>query len=301
MGGPWQIDFLNAYLDELIAVLPVDTDRIYVEGHSLGAMATWEWALDNPERFAAISPRAGVGEPYRAARLKYVPSWVIHGEDDDVIPSGFADQMVAALEAQGAATRLSIIKGGPHNMPADLDQRQVVDWFLRQTRSHPPAPADPRNSLGLNASGYSPWEIITVPRRESWRSRTRDLSNPSDYRAAAGSLFAKAHAQGDAVDSALVEETDLKTRESTLWLAVPTRLHGAGSADPTASTAPAGRMVRFYFRGTIHDAPQDTSSRSGPRLSPATIRSPGTALITALSIWRDARDAIAESTGRQSD
>lgn len=67
-GGPWQISFLNAYLDQLIETLPVDADRVYVEGHSLGAMATWEWALDNPERFAAISPRAGVGEPFLAAR-----------------------------------------------------------------------------------------------------------------------------------------------------------------------------------------------------------------------------------------
>ena len=140
MAGPWQIGFLNAFLDDLLAALPIDRDRVYVQGHSLGAMATWEWALDNPERFAAISPRSGIGEPYRASRLKNVPSWVIHGENDDVIPSGFADQMVSALQSQGAAVRLSIIRAGAHNMPADLDQGQVDEWYLRQTRSHLPPP-----------------------------------------------------------------------------------------------------------------------------------------------------------------
>ncbi|HEY5079411.1 MAG TPA: hypothetical protein VII43_06170, partial [Opitutaceae bacterium] len=90
--APWQLDFLNAYLDELESILPVDKDRVYLEGHSLGAMATWEWALSNPERFAALSPRDGVGEPYRAIRLRNVPAWVVHGEKDDVIYPAYAEQ-----------------------------------------------------------------------------------------------------------------------------------------------------------------------------------------------------------------
>jgi pimeloyl-ACP methyl ester carboxylesterase len=63
-GSRWELPFLNAYLDELVKTLPVDADRVTVGGHSLGAMATWSWAMANPERFAAINPEDGVGEPY---------------------------------------------------------------------------------------------------------------------------------------------------------------------------------------------------------------------------------------------
>lgn len=251
MDGPWQIDFLNAYLDELLALLPVDPDRVYLEGHSLGAMATWEWALNNPERFAAISPRAGVGEPYRAARLKNVPAWAIHGENDTVIPYGFEEEMVSALQAQGAPVRFSILKGGEHNMPEDLDQQQVVDWYLRQTRTHLPTPPDPRAALGLGASGFSNWDIVAMPESTAWKSEPLAKLEQSEIRDAANGLFRRAHDRGEAVDSQLVLELEPgSTETTTMWLPVPRPLH-AGPRDPTAVVLPAASFVRFYGKGIM--------------------------------------------------
>jgi hypothetical protein len=293
MGGPWQIDFLNAYLDELLAILPVDRDHVYVQGHSLGAMATWEWALDNPERFAAISPRAGIGEPYRASRLKNVPSWVIHGENDSVIPSGFADQMVAALQSEGASVRLSIIKGGEHNMPPDLDQQQVVDWFLRQTRSHFPPPPDPRDELGLGASGLSPWKIITLPATTSWKSQPVNGLSQEGIRDAAKTLFQKAHERGEQVDSPLRWEMDLDANLTTFWLNVPKTLHSHGPPDSSVVVLPGRRYMRFYFRGTIKLALDHLPAIRSD------VESKGHALVgnvwcTPLSLWQDTAGGIAE-------
>jgi hypothetical protein len=294
MGGPWQIDFLNAYLDELLAILPVDRDRIYVQGHSLGAMATWEWALDNPERFAAISPRAGIGEPYRASRLKYVPAWVIHGENDSVIPSGYADEMVTAMQSQGAAVRLSIIRGGEHNMPADLDQAQVMDWYLRQTRSHLPPPADPRDSLHLNASGFSPWEVITVPGAPSWKSQPIVLASADALRATAATLFRKAHDRGELVDSPIRRELDVAANLTTLWLATPATLHRSGQADPSAVGFPSTRVVRFYFRGETQKAIEHLQSVKAEAQA-AGFGLSGRVWATSLSIWwQESPVAIAE-------
>lgn len=294
MGGPWQIDFLNAYLDELLAILPIDRDRIFVQGHSLGAMATWEWAMDNPERFAAISPRAGVGEPYRAVRLKYVPSWVIHGENDEVIPSGFAEQMVTALQAQGSGVRLSIISGGEHNMPPDLDQGQVVEWYLRQTRSHAVPPADPRDTLGISSEGFSPWGFYRVPETRSWKSQPLDLSTPQAFRDAAAALFRKAHARGELVDAPLVRQYDAATHMTTLWLAVPKRLQHDSAVDASVAIRPASSAVRFYFKGDLSRALDHIESirreveAQGHKLT-------GTVWITSLSMWWQVTpDGIAE-------
>jgi alpha/beta hydrolase fold len=285
MGGPWKIDFLNAYLDELISMLPIDSDRVYVQGHSLGAMATWEWALDNPERFAAISPRAGIGEPYRAQRLKNIPAWVIHGENDDVIPSGFADEMVAALEAQGAAVRFSIIKGGAHNMPADLDQDQVLEWYLRQARSHAPVPADPRDALGLNESGFSQWQVVTEPETPSWKSTPVNIQTPEAYRAAASTLFKKVHDRGDLVDAPIVQELDPATHMTTLWLAVPKTLHPSGPVDPSIVIRPERRVVRFYLRGQMSSG-TDHMLKIRNEVEKNEGRVPSERIwITSLSIW----------------
>ena len=62
MSGPWNIDFLNAYLDELLANLPVDKDRVYLQGSQPpGRQQPGSGCWPIPSGFAAISPRAGIG------------------------------------------------------------------------------------------------------------------------------------------------------------------------------------------------------------------------------------------------
>ena len=54
---------LNLMLDELLAKLPVDPDRVYLTGLSLGGIWSYGWASLNPQRFAAIAPVCGRWEP----------------------------------------------------------------------------------------------------------------------------------------------------------------------------------------------------------------------------------------------
>jgi hypothetical protein len=292
--GPWKIDFLNAFLDRLIATLPVDVDRVYAQGHSLGGMATWEWALDNPERFAAISPRSAIGETYRAVRLKNVPSWVIHGADDDVISRGFADQMVSALEACGASVRYSALRDVTHNMPDDLDNAEVDAWYFRHTRSREVPPADPRDSLGLNAEGFSPWEVISVPERQCWKSGPVNIAGKSsDIRAAARPLFDRVHARGERVDAPLRMEIDPASGDGVVWLAAPLRLRTSRDPDPSLVTLPARSFVRFYFRGEVPKALEHLKAVSAEAAA-AGHPPAGKVWVTPLSLWRDSPGFISE-------
>jgi predicted esterase len=293
-GGPWQIDFLNAYLDHLLATLPIDPDRVYVEGHSLGGMATWEWALDNPERFAAISPRAGRGEPFRAIRLKNIPAWVIHGANDDVVPNAFSDQMVTALQSCGASVRYSVLKGVEHNMPADLDEEQVIDWYLRQTRSHAPPPPDPTETLHLGPAGFSPWEVITSPGGAFLESPSLQTPDERTLLAATQRMFQQAHCSGELVASPVELVMDLQTQATHVRLAVPRTLRTAAPADPTTVNASPGKYVRFYFRGQIKDALAHLAA-VGTEVSTAGLRpTVGTVWITPLSLWYNTPGFIAE-------
>jgi len=255
--------------------------------------------LENPERFAAISPRAGAAEPYRAIRLKHVPSWVIHGANDTAVPRGFAEQMVSAVQSVGASTRYSILPQVEHNMPEDLDNQAVLDWYLHQTRSHEAPPPDPRDALSLGPAGYSPWTVISVPEQQFWSAGPFKLTGLSGesfrerFREAAKLLFDRVHQRGEMVDSPVRIETDQKTGDSLVWLAAPSRLRTTKDPDPSLVVLPARRFVRFYCRGEaagfahLHALSTELTA-AGYTLAGSKV------WITGVTLWQNTPDSIAE-------
>lgn len=295
--GPWQLDFLNAYLDELLRILPVDPDHVYVQGHSLGAMATWEWAMRNPERFAAISPRSGTGEPYRATRIKNIPAWVIHGERDDVVLSGFSDQMVTALQSCGGSVKYSVLKGVEHNMPSDLDEGMVKDWYLQQTRRVQPAAPDPRDALGISVAGFSDWQIVSLPQGPFWRSSDFEFSekgqsDPS-IRAVEKVLFDRAHAMGELVDEPVRQRITVSMRSMSLWLACPKTLRPLPRDNPSTVTVEPRKAVRFYFLGGSEQALAHVREMT-PLIRAASHVVSDIVWITPLSKWWDSASGVGE-------
>jgi pimeloyl-ACP methyl ester carboxylesterase len=258
--GPWRIDFLNAYLDDLIARLPIDPDRVYLEGHSLGAIATWLWALENPERFAAIAPRSGWGEPYRASRLANVPAWAIHGERDETVSPVLAELMISALREHGAEARYSLLKGVQHNIPNEspgFNYQDVMDWYLSHTRSTAPVPADPRDALNIGADGVSPVEIMVVPGGRYWSAPRVDrtgalLRSHRDFKA----LYEPLRRSGNLASGPVRERIlDPLSPEAAYLLRIP------ADGDAAAETAgveviqvPERRVARFYVDETSTNA-----------------------------------------------
>jgi dienelactone hydrolase len=296
-GGPWKLDFLNAYLDELLQILPVDPDKVYVEGHSLGAMATWDWAMNNPERFAAISPRDGAGSPFRASRLKNIPVWVVHGSADDVIPAAYADQMVSALQAAGGTVKYSLLKGAPHNLPPDFDQQAVVSWYLQQTRSHLPPPADPLDTLGLGTSGFSQTVMITLPAGWFWKSATVPWQAGQDRRSGSSalekSLFSKVKDRGALVDSPVRQGIDSQKQTRTLWLMVPNSIHSQAENDASVLKLPERKAARFYGRGDAGTILGHAASVSAQLKGEGKLLS-DTVWLTPLTSWRHGSNNVNE-------
>ncbi len=296
-GGPWKIDFLNAYLDELIRILPIDKDHIYVEGHSLGAMATWDWAMSNPDRFAAISPRDGNGAAFRAARLKNLPVWVIHGGQDDSILPGYADQMVSALQAAGGTVKYMLIQGAPHNLPPEFKEEPIVDWYLQQTRSTLPVPADPLDSLGLGADGFSRPQTISMPDQRFWKSMpfpmpTRRHNSEARHNAEKA-LFMNIENAGQLVRTLIQEEVDPRKRTMTLYLAIPPSLDGQTPKGPDVAPMPARQCLRFYYRGDTNVALGRAAELAAQLKADGKLAS-GKVWITELTPSRREPDYIAE-------
>ena len=61
-GFDWQdwgrLDCLEV-LEEVKSSFPIDNDRVYLTGHSMGGHGTWHVGLSHPDEFAAMAPSAG--------------------------------------------------------------------------------------------------------------------------------------------------------------------------------------------------------------------------------------------------
>lgn len=135
----WSSDALNALLDELIERLPIDTDRVYLTGLSLGGFATWDFACDFPERFAAIAPISGRGDGDRACLLRNVPVWAFHGAKDREVPLKDEEEMVNALKACGGDVKLTIYPDAGHDAWTETYANpELYNWFLAHRRHDGP-------------------------------------------------------------------------------------------------------------------------------------------------------------------
>ncbi len=71
-------------IDSLIRYLPIDRNRIYVVGYSMGASTTINALSARPNFFAAGISIAGIPQFDRGREIMHVPLWLIHGLKDDV-------------------------------------------------------------------------------------------------------------------------------------------------------------------------------------------------------------------------
>lgn len=135
VGVWWSLDVLNALLDEIVASYAVDEDRVYVTGLSMGGFGTWSLASERPERFAAIAPVCGGGNPLQTDRLKDVPAWVFHGAKDSVVPPKRSQEMVEALKKAGGEVELTLYPEAQHDSwTATYDNPRLYEWLLKHTR-----------------------------------------------------------------------------------------------------------------------------------------------------------------------
>jgi len=123
-------------IEDAIKRYPVDRNRIYVMGISMGGYATWELLQRRPDLFAAALPCCGGGDSALAHRLKDIPIWAFHGAKDKGVPACRTRDMVAAIKAAGGEKIL--YREYPtlgHNVwtPTFSDDK-VFDWLFSQRR-----------------------------------------------------------------------------------------------------------------------------------------------------------------------
>ncbi len=131
-----QIPALDALLNKVVAEYPVDEDRLYLTGLSMGGFGTWHLAVTYPDRFAALAPICGSGPwhagfPERVRDIKHVPTWVFHGAKDRTVLPRESKVLVKALKACGGNVRFTLYPHAGHDSWTETYQNpELYEWFL---------------------------------------------------------------------------------------------------------------------------------------------------------------------------
>ena len=105
----------------------IDDSRIYLMGHSMGAIGTWAIAAKHPDIWAAIAPFSGLGNPASIEKMRHIPQIVVHGDADATVNVSGSRNMVAAMKKAGVEHVYIEVPGGNHvdivvpNLPAVFD------------------------------------------------------------------------------------------------------------------------------------------------------------------------------------
>jgi predicted peptidase len=90
-------------LDSLEREFPIDRDREYVSGMSMGGAGTWYTIMYAPARFAAAVPVCGESDPGQAENLDRVNIWTFHEVDDPTVSVKVTQETVKAIRAVGGS------------------------------------------------------------------------------------------------------------------------------------------------------------------------------------------------------
>lgn len=136
------IDPIEELVSYLSTQLPIDSDKKYLTGLSIGGTGTWQYALRYPDSFSAIAPIAGGPAssysdpvPEEICNLIELPIWAFHGGKDQYALSD-SIAAVETLEACNAIIKFTLYPDADHPQTwekayADPD---LYQWFLDQAK-----------------------------------------------------------------------------------------------------------------------------------------------------------------------
>ena len=127
---------LDKMIDSVISRYPVDVNRIYLTGLSMGGIGTLDLAIRYPARFAALIPIAfRIEDGWNLCAIKDIPMWAFHGERDDIIPISKAQAVVNALVVCGGNPLFTIYPDLYHDSwTRTYNNPDIYTWLLSKKK-----------------------------------------------------------------------------------------------------------------------------------------------------------------------
>lgn len=129
----WDLEKLTAFLETIVDQFAVDPTKIFITGIGDGGDMVWMMGVFFPERFAAIAPVAGTGDPKSAQQsLTDTPIWIFHGKQDEDVPAERSLLMVGALKSQHQHLNYTLYPGMGHDIGLEVYNAPLLyHWFMQ--------------------------------------------------------------------------------------------------------------------------------------------------------------------------
>ena len=127
-------------LVELIAQLQetysIDKNRVYACGVSMGGYGVWNLMMNHPDLLAAGIMMCGAADPTKAAVLKDLPIWTIHGDQDPTVPVEATREIVNAIKnAGGDKINYTELAGYGHDVwTYTYSNEEIFTWLFKQNK-----------------------------------------------------------------------------------------------------------------------------------------------------------------------
>jgi predicted peptidase len=128
-----QMRLLAGLIRQLETTMPVDTNRIYITGLSMGGYGTFDALERYPKLFAAAVPVCGAGDTSRASSIAHIPMWIYLGAEDPAVNPLNSLAMLEALTNAGAHPGYTQYpEVGHFSWLGAYSDPLMMEWLFRQ-------------------------------------------------------------------------------------------------------------------------------------------------------------------------
>jgi len=126
---------LTELLDELIVKYPIQRNRMYVAGLSMGGFGTMELLNRMPETFAAAVSICGGGNRRMVHKYIEVPIWLFHGAKDPVVPVDLSRELATEFNGRNMEYNYTEYPDGGHDVwNKAWDEPKLIPWIFSKKR-----------------------------------------------------------------------------------------------------------------------------------------------------------------------
>lgn len=166
-----------AVLDDLISEYSINTNRLYINGTSMGGFGVFSALYEEEGKFAAAYVICGGGTTQATMKYFETPMWIFHGEIDPVVPVKMSrDIYKEIIDHDGKVVRYTEYPGVEHNSWVNANNEKTLQkWlFMQEKGANHGAPEAVNNvALKTDSNGKSTisWDLAPADKhmdKEVW-------------------------------------------------------------------------------------------------------------------------------------
>ena len=149
-------------MDRIMERYPIDENRVYMMGSSMGGLGTWRIGTLYADRFAAIAPYCGWTGTVFMRNLGNTKNYVVHGAADPTVPVQFDRACVNELKKLGYDVTYVEIPNGSHSAWTEWSRIHEPETILDVFRSAVRNPSPDKIAAAVSSVRYGKHYWVTV-------------------------------------------------------------------------------------------------------------------------------------------